>query len=59
MGWIARQINSPAPPSFLCLVLAVCLIAMCIMSMCLVWQAQIIANQREDIRWLATLQRGG
>jgi len=28
------------------------------MSIALVWQAQIIANQRDVIRWLATLKLG-
>jgi hypothetical protein len=28
------------------------------MSIALVWQAQIIANQRDVIKWLATLKLG-
>lgn len=59
MRWITRHMNTPAPPTMMTLVLAVCIVAMCIMSICLVWQAQIIANQREDIRWLTTLKLGG
>jgi hypothetical protein len=41
------------------LVLVICILAMSIMCIGLVWQAQVIANQREDIRWLQDLKFGG
>jgi hypothetical protein len=41
------------------IVLALCIVAMGLMSMALLWQAQIIANQREAIQWLETLKFGG
>jgi hypothetical protein len=41
------------------LVLAVCLVVMSVMCVALTWQAQIISNQREDIKWLETLKFGG
>jgi len=36
-----------------------CVIGMSFMSIALVWQAQIIANQREAIQWLEQLKFGG
>jgi len=59
MSWITRKLHSHASESQLGLVLTVCIIAMSIMSIGLLWQAQIIANQREDIRWLQNLRFGG
>ena len=41
------------------LVLAVCLVVMSVMCVALIWQSQIISNQREDIKWLETLKFGG
>ena len=58
MSWIARKLNSQASESQMGLVLTICIIAMSIMSIGLVWQAQIIANQRDDIRWLQHLKVG-
>jgi hypothetical protein len=59
MSWIARKLNSQASESQMGLILTICIIAMSIMSIGLVWQAQIIANQRDDIRWLQSLKFGG
>jgi len=36
-----------------------CVVSMSFMSIALVWQAQIIANQREAIQWLERLKFGG
>jgi hypothetical protein len=59
MSWIARKLNGQASESQMGLVLTICIIAMSIMSIGLLWQAQIIANQRDDIRWLQNLKLGG
>lgn len=59
MSWIARRLHSQASESQMGLILTICIIAMSIMSIGLVWQAQIIANQRDDIRWLQSLKFGG
>ena len=56
MSWIARRLHSQASESQMGLILTICIVAMSIMSIGLVWQAQIIANQREDIRWLQSLR---
>jgi hypothetical protein len=49
----------PASESQKTLVIAFCVVAMSIMSIGLVWQAQIIANQRETIQWLSGAKFGG
>jgi hypothetical protein len=58
VSWIAK-LRSQTPQSHMSLVLTVCVIALSIMSIALIWQAQIIANQRDAIRWLENLKIGG
>lgn len=53
------KFSAPASESQKGIVLAVCLIVMSVMCIGLIWQAQVIANQREDIKWLETLKFGG
>ena len=59
MSWIARRLSRQASESQMGLILTICIIAMSIMSIGLIWQAQIIANQQDDIRWLQTMKFGG
>jgi hypothetical protein len=59
MGWIIRKLRIPASESSMGIVLTLCVVAMGMMSVALIWQAQIIANQREAIRWLESLKFGG
>ncbi len=59
MAWLRRVFRLPAHESNIGLVLMLCVISMSCMSMALVWQAQIIANQREAIQWLEHLKFGG
>ena len=56
---IARYLRLPASESQKGIVIAVCIVAMSIMSVGLLWQAQIIASQREAIQWLETVKFGG
>ena len=58
MDWIRRVFRSEIRESHLGVALIICLIVMSAMSMALVWQAQIIANQRDAIRWLEQLKAG-
>jgi hypothetical protein len=58
MAWLRRVLRLPAPESNIGLVLMLCVITMSFMSIALVWQAQIIANQREAIQWLEQLKFG-
>ena len=41
------------------MVLLICVLVMSAMCIGLIWQAQIIADQRENIKWLETLKFGG
>ena len=59
MPWLRRVFRLPANESNIGLVLILCIISMSCMSIALVWQAQIIANQREAIQWLERLKFGG
>ena len=59
MAWLIRKLRIPASESSMGLVLGFCIISMGLMSVALLWQAQIIANQREAIQWLETLKFGG
>ena len=58
MEWIRRTLRVEVRESHLGIALIVCLLGMSVMSIALVWQAQIIANQREAIRWLEQLKFG-
>jgi hypothetical protein len=59
MEWIRRVFRSEIRESHIGVALIFCLIVMSAMSIALVWQAQIIANQRDAIRWLEQLKAGG
>jgi len=59
MAWFRRLLQLPAQESHVSLVLVLCLVMMSVMSVTLVWQAQIIADQREAIRWLMQGKFGG
>lgn len=59
MAWLSRVLRLPAQESNIGLVLVFCVITMSFMSIALVWQAQIIANQREAIQWLEHIKFGG
>ena len=58
MERVRRFFQIPATESSLGLVLSLCIVTMGLMSIALVWQAQIIANQRDVIRWLEILKLG-
>ena len=58
MEWIRRVFRSEIRESHIGIALILCLIIMSAMSVALVWQAQIIANQRDAIRWLVQLKTG-
>lgn len=58
MEWIRRVFRSEIRESHVGVALILCLLIMSAMSVALVWQAQIIANQRDAIRWLEHLKAG-
>jgi hypothetical protein len=59
MAWLRRVFRLPARESIIGFVLVLCVVSMSCMSIALVWQAQIIASQREAIQWLEKLKFGG
>jgi hypothetical protein len=59
MAWLIRKLRIPASESSMGVVLTFCILTMGFMSVALLWQAQIIANQRQAIQWLETLKFGG
>jgi hypothetical protein len=59
MAGFRRALRLPAQESNIALVLIFCVIGMSFLSIALVWQAQIIANQREAIQWLEQMKFGG
>jgi hypothetical protein len=58
MSYLRRMLAVPANESSLGVVLCVCIVTLGLMSLALVWQAQIIANQRDVIHWLEILKLG-
>jgi hypothetical protein len=59
MAWLFRWLHVPASESQKALIIAVCIVAMSVMTIGLIWQAEIIASQRDAIRWLETAKLGG
>jgi len=59
MSWLNRTFRVPATESHMGIVLSLCVFTMSLMTLALVWQAQVIADQREAIRWLESLKFGG
>lgn len=59
MTWLLRTLRLPAAESQTNFVLAVCILLLGFMTVALVWQAQIIADQRAVIRFLVTAKLGG
>jgi hypothetical protein len=58
MSSLARALRLPASESYKNVVLVLCVISLSALSIALVWQAQVIANQREAIQWLEKLKFG-
>jgi hypothetical protein len=59
MASSSTRLQAPATETQKSVVLLVCIVVMCVMCLGLVWQAQIISNQRDDIHWLQDLKFGG
>ena len=57
MAYLRRFLQLPANESSLGLV-SLSVVALGLMSIALVWQAEIIANQREVIHWLEGMKIG-
>ncbi|HET8967056.1 MAG TPA: hypothetical protein VFN20_12610 [Candidatus Acidoferrum sp.] len=59
MAWLVRTLRLPAAESHTNIALALCVALLGLMSVAIMWQAQIIANQRDIIRFLETVKFGG
>ena len=59
MARLIQKLRLPASESSMSIVFAFCVITMGLMSVALLWQAEIISNQREVIRWLQAARLGG
>jgi hypothetical protein len=58
MSFLRRALQMPANETSLGVVLGLCIVTLGLMSLALVWQAQVIANQRDVIHWLEILKLG-
>jgi len=58
MTWLRGIFRLPVHESNVVVVLVFAVMLMSFMSVALVWQAQIIANQRDAIQWLVRLKLG-
>jgi hypothetical protein len=59
MSWLVRTLRLPAAESHTNIALVLCVVMMGLMSVAIIWQAQIIANQRDIIRFLESVKFGG
>ena len=59
MAWLVRTLRLPAAESHTNVALVVCVMIMGLLSVAIIWQAQIIANQRDMIRFLEMVKFGG
>ena len=55
MTWLINRLRIPTTESHMGIVLAACAVTLGLMSVALVWQAQVIADQRQAIQWLEHL----
>jgi hypothetical protein len=58
MAYLRKFLRLPANESSVGLVLSLSVVILGLMSIALVWQAEIIANRREVIRWLEGMKIG-
>jgi hypothetical protein len=58
MVWLKKVLDSPVEESKVSYVLVMCVVAMSVMLVALVWQNEIIAGQRDVIRWLEHVKLG-
>jgi hypothetical protein len=56
MAYLRRWLQLPANESSVGLVLSLSVVILGLLSIALVWQAEIIAYQREVIRWLEAME---
>ena len=57
--WLLRRLAVPANESQMAVALAISVLAMSLMLWAILWQSDVIAYQRELIRWLWSWKFGG
>ncbi len=56
---LVRRLKAPAGESEMALVLGICAVTMGLMLWVILWQSNVIAYQREVIRWIWSSKFGG
>jgi hypothetical protein len=59
MAWLVRTLRLPAAETHTNIALALCVCLLGLLSVAIIWQAQVIGNQRDAIRFLETIKFGG
>ncbi len=57
--WLLRRLTVPATESQMAVALAISAVAMGLMLWAILWQSDVIAYQRDVIRWMWSLKFGG
>ncbi len=57
--WLLRRLAVPATESQMAVALGVSAVAMSLLLWAVIWQSDVIAYQRDLIRWLWSLKYGG
>jgi len=57
--WLLRRLTVPASESQMAVALGLCSLVMSLMLWAILWQSDVIAYQREVIRWMWSWRFGG
>ena len=57
--WLFRRLAVPATESQMAVALAISVVAMSLMLWAILWQSDVIAYQRDIIRWMWSSKYGG
>ena len=57
--WLLRRLAVPATESQMAVALAISVVAMSLMLWAILWQSDVIAYQRDIIRWIWSWKYGG
>ncbi len=57
--WLFRRLTVPATESHLAVALGLCAVTMGLMLWAILWQSDVIAYQRDVIRWMWSWKYGG
>ena len=57
--WLLRRLTVPATESQMAVALGLCALVMSLMLWMIIWQSDVIAYQRDVIRWMWSWKYGG